>query len=104
MSEKEKMLAGELYDPSDEELLSLRSKCHALCLKYNQTSEEDAELRRGFLREMGLRLGENVYLQGPLFFDYGRFISIGDNTYANFNLTILDVCPVLIGKNVFPWI
>ena len=50
---------------------------------------------------MGVSLGQNVFLQGPIYFDYGCFISIGDNSYANFNLTILDTCPVKIGNNVF---
>ena len=101
MSEKTKMLSGELYDPSDEELLALRKKCHALCLKYNQTTEEDTDVRGSILKEMGIARGENVYLQGPIYFDYGCFTSIGENTYANFNLTVLDTCPVTIGKNVF---
>ena len=101
MSEKVKMLSGEMYDPSDDELLSLRKKCHSLCLKYNQTVEEDADTRAAIINEMGIDAVKNVYLQGPIYFDYGCFTSIGENTYANFNLTILDTCHVKIGKNVF---
>ena len=101
MNEKEKMLLGKLYDPSDDELQALRKKAHKLCLEYNQTLEDDAEKRRSILKDLGISLGQNVFLQGPIYFDYGCFISIGDNSYANFNLTILDTCPVTIGKNVF---
>ena len=99
MSEKEKMLKGEMYDPSDEELVSLRRKAHALCIEYNQTKEEDFEKRQEILRKMGIN--GQIYLQGPIYFDYGCFISFGENSYANFNLTILDTCPVTIGKNVY---
>ena len=101
MTEKERMLKGLLYDPSDEELLSLRQKAHKLCLEYNNTLEEEVDKRASILKELGIKLGSNVYLQGPIYFDYGCFISIGDNSYANFNLTVLDTCPVAIGKNVF---
>lgn len=101
MNEKEKMLEGQIYDPANEELVKLRAKAHKLCLKYNSTVEEETEQRQEILREMGIKLGSNIYLQGPIYFDYGCFIEIGDNSYANFNLTILDTCPVKIGKNVF---
>ena len=101
MSEKEKMLLGQIYDPIDSELVALRTKAHKLCLQYNQTPEDDVEKRNKILKELGITLGKNVYLQGPIFFDYGCFTSIGDNSFANFNFTILDVCPVTIGKNVF---
>ena len=96
----QKMLNGELYDPVDQELVALRIKCHNLCREYN--SLDDYSPRRNeILKELGIKLGNNVHLQGPIYFDYGCFISIGDNSYANFNLTILDTCPVTIGKNVF---
>ncbi len=101
MTQKERMLKGLIYDPSDEELLALRKKSHKLCLEYNNTTEDDFEKRDAILKELGIKLGKNVYLQGPIYLDYGCFISIGDNSYANFNLTVLDTCPVTIGKNVF---
>ena len=100
MTQKERMLKGLIYDPIDSELVSLRNKAHNLCREYNTLSEDDPK-REIILKELGIKLGKNVFLQGPLFFDYGCFTSIGDNSYANFNLTVLDVCPVTIGKNVF---
>lgn len=100
MNEKEKMLQGQLYDPVDKELLFLRQKAHRLCREYNALDETDPR-REELLRELGIKLGKNVYLQGPIQFDYGCFTSIGDNSYANFNFTVLDVCPVTIGANVF---
>lgn len=101
MIEFKKMIDGKIYNPTDPYLLKLRKKCHALCLKYNRTSENNSYKRKKILTALGLKMGENVYLQGPIYFDYGCNISIGDNSYANFNLTILDTCQVSIGKNVF---
>ena len=95
-----RMLEGKIYDPNDEELLLLRKRAHDLCREYNTLSEDDPR-RNQILLEMGMKLGEGVYLQGPIQFDYGCFTSIGDGSFANFNLTVLDVCPVEIGKNVF---
>ncbi|MBR1891882.1 MAG: sugar O-acetyltransferase [Clostridia bacterium] len=101
MTELEKMLKGLIYDPNEPTLLELRKKAHSLCREYNQTPEEGEKTRSEILKKLGIKLGENVYLTGPINFDYGCFTEIGDNSYANFNLTVLDVCPVKIGKNVF---
>ncbi len=98
MTEKEKMLSSKIYDPSDKELLSLRQKSHKLCLEYNQLLETDVR-RKEILKELGIN--SDVYLQGPIQFDYGCFTSIGAKTYANFNFTCLDCCPIKIGENVF---
>lgn len=101
MTEKEKMLNGKIYDPNDEELYQLRNRAHRLSKLYNDTFEEETEKREEILKELILNKGDNVYLQGPIYFDYGIFTTIGKGSYANFNLTILDVCPVTIGENVF---
>ena len=100
MSELEKMLAGQLYDPMDPELVALKQKCHRLCTEYNSLEETNPR-REIILDELGLKRGKGVFLQGPIYFDYGCFITIGDNSYANFNLTVLDSCEVKIGSNVF---
>ncbi len=101
MTEKEKCLSGKIYDPSDNELLNLRRKAHRLNKLYNDTLEEEEEKRRDILSELLPDRGEGAYLQGPVYFDYGVFTSIGKNFYANFNFTVLDTCPVTIGDNVF---
>ena len=100
MNEKEKMLAGKIYDPTDEELTELRTKAHRLSQRYNTLFEDD-ELRDIVIDELIPNKGKGVYLQGPVYFDYGVFTSFGENCYANFNFTVLDVCPVNIGNNVF---
>lgn len=99
MTEQEKMLAGKIYDPSDGALAELRTKAHRLCLEYNSLPETQA--RRGeIMKELGIQ-GDGFYLQGPVQFDYGCFTSIGPGSYANFNFTCIDCCPVTIGENVF---
>ena len=99
MTEKEKMLAGMIYDPSDNELQHMRTSAHKLCNAYNKL-DEDSKRRAKVLNKL-LPHGNGVYLQGPIYFDYGHFTTFGKNCYANFNLTILDCCPVTIGDNVF---
>ncbi len=101
MTELEKMIRGELYKPSDPELRMLRHKAHRLCTMFNQTFETDEETRCAILKELLPNFDdEEVYFQGPIYFDYGINTFIGKNFYANFNTTILDVCPVTIGDNV----
>ena len=97
MTEKEKMLAGKIYDPSEPELVGLRQKAHRLCLEYNQLPETDKK-RDELMRELGVAGGENAYFQGPVQFDYGCFTTVGEGFYANFNFTCVDCCPVTIGE------
>ena len=100
MTEKEKMLAGKLYDSSDAELSALRRAAHKNCRLYNALDEDDPERER-LLDAILPNHVAGVYLQGPVQFDYGIFTTMGENTYANFNFTCLDCAPVSIGKNVF---
>lgn len=99
MTEREKMLEGMLYDPSDTELAELRKKAHALSTRYNTLTEDDPE-RGKIVSELVPNMGKRGFVQGPVQFDYGVFTEIGDNFYANFNLTVLDCCKVTIGDNV----
>ena len=94
------MLSGRYYDPSDKELRSLRQKAHKLCIEYNSLEETNPR-RLEILKEMGIKGYENIYLQGPIQFDYGCFTSLGENSYANFNFVVLDEGIITIGENVF---
>lgn len=98
--ELEKMIAGKLYETSDLELKALMKKAHRLCRDYNDLYEDQTEERDSILKELLTSVGEGTYLQGPIQFDYGNTV-FGKECYANFNLTVLDVCPVTIGERVF---
>lgn len=100
MNEKEKMLSGKIYDPSDKTLDSLRAKAHRLSKQYNDTFDTEEEKRKEILDELLPHCGKGCYLQGPVYFDYGVFTTMGKDCYANFNFTVLDTCPVNIGDNV----
>lgn len=100
-TEKEKMLQGKIYDPSDEELVRLRQVAHRLSKQYNDTCEEEEEKRKKLIVQLIPEQGEGCYFQGPIYFDYGVFTRLGNNVYANFNFTMLDTCPVTIGNNVY---
>lgn len=99
MTEKEKMLSGKIYDPSDEELSALRLRAHRLAREYNDCPETDGR-RLEILSRLVNVAGENVYLAGPVQFDYGCFTTLGASFFANFNFTCLDCAPVTIGENV----
>jgi maltose O-acetyltransferase len=96
-SEREKMLAGELYDASDPELVAGRERARDLCQALNATREGEAEARRGILRELFAAGGDTVWMQPPFFCDYGANIELGERVFFNFNCVVLDVCRVRIG-------
>ena len=101
MNEREKMLAGKIYDPFAEGLPKERTRAHGLCRMYNETTEVDSEKRKEILAELMPDRADGVYLQGPIYFDFGKNIKMGRNSYANFNFTALDICEITIGDNVF---
>lgn len=98
MTEREKKIRGMIYDPSDTELLNKRNACHALCDKYNLASIEE---RNELVKKIFPNSGKNLYIEAPVHCDYGEDIIFGDNCYANFNLTVLDIATITIGDNVF---
>ena len=101
MTEREKMLAGKIYDPFTDGMPEERTNAHRLCKMYNDTIETDTEKRKEILDELLPHRGENVYLQGPIYFDFGTNTVIGKDSYANFNFTVLDEGKVSIGNSVF---
>ena len=100
MGNKEKMLKGKLYRTDDTDLARLRLRAHKLCQKYNNTFEDQEKQRKEILDKLLPNRGKQTFLQGPIFFDYGNFTTIGDNFIVNTNLTILDCAPVKVGNNV----
>ena len=96
-SERDKMLAGELYDPLDPELIAARDRARDLCQDLNATRELQQEERRRILRELFGAGGESVWMQPPFFCDYGSNILLGERVFFNFNCVVLDVCRVTTG-------
>lgn len=96
-SERAKMLAGDLYDPLDAELVRDRARARELCWDLNATRESDAELRRHLLQKLLGTGGDSAWIQPPFYCDYGSNIHLGQRVYFNFNCVVLDVCEVRIG-------
>ena len=97
MTEREKMLAGELYDPLDVELVAARARARDLLWELNATREAEEENRRRLLRDLFGSGGDTAWLQPPFFCDYGSHIHLGERVYFNFNCVVLDVCEVHVG-------
>jgi len=97
MTERQKMLIGDLYDPLDAELTSARERARDLCQALNATREAEQEVRRRILSELFGKGGETVIMQPPFYCDYGSNIELGERVFFNFNCVVLDVCPVRIG-------
>jgi maltose O-acetyltransferase len=95
------MLAGELYVPSDPELLAARLRCRRLLRELNGSAPDDQVGRARALGELLGALGEGAVIEPPLYCDYGANIFIGARFYANFGCVILDCARVDIGDDVF---
>lgn len=91
------MLAGELYDPLDPELVRARNRARNSCQDLNATRESEQETRRQILIELFGSGGDSVWMQPPFFCDYGFNILLGERVFFNFNCVVLDVCSVKIG-------
>lgn len=99
MTEKEKMLAGENYDPANEELLTRWHLAKKLMKEYGDTDTTDrASLSRILDRLLGSK-GENVWIAAPFFVDYGENIHLGNNCEINMNCVFLDCNTITIGDN-----
>ena len=98
-TEKDKMLAGELYDPLDPVLVQDRQRCRDLCKRLNDSREVEQEERRRILTEL-LGYPNDAWIQPPFFCDYGYNIALGHKVFFNFNCVVLDVMRVEIGSHV----
>ena len=98
-TEREKMLAGDLYDPLDPELVRGRERARDLCHSLNATRDAQQQERRSILTELLGSGGDTVWMQPPFFCDYGSNIHLGKRVFFNFNCIVLDVCEVKIGDH-----
>ncbi|MBR3707189.1 MAG: sugar O-acetyltransferase [Firmicutes bacterium] len=99
MTEEEKIFAGKMFDPRKKELKDIKHKAHEACRRYNQMDEYDPD-RLPIMKEILGSVGNTYYFQGPVQFNYGSHTFIGENFFANFNLTVMDDARVYIGDNV----
>ena len=98
-SEKEKMLAGEFYYAGDEELVKERDNARNLIFEFNNTRPSEKEKRQDILKQL-IVAKDSLYIEAPFYCDYGYNIEVGENFYANFGCTVLDVNKIKIGDNV----
>lgn len=96
-TEKDKMLAGELYVAAGPELEADCRRNSAWMDRFNSTNSRTAEASVRLLKEGLGKVGENVNIRPPFYCDYGYNIEIGENVFLNFNCVVLDVVKVVIG-------
>lgn len=102
MSEKEKMLAGELYDANyNKDLENEREQAKDLCYEFNNLKPSNREKQNEILKRILGKTKEIFRIEQPFMCDYGYNIEIGENFYSNHNLIILDANKVIFGDNVF---
>jgi len=98
-TEREKMQAGEIYNPGDSELVKDRLHVRKMMRYYNGLTEDDTVRRTSCLKEIFGSTGGSLFIEPDFHCDYGYNIHVGENFYANFNCVMLDVCPIRIGDN-----
>lgn len=100
MTEKQKMLAGQMYDPLDQELVQERLDARLLFQEINNLDDSNKEKRDKLFYELLGKAGPGLWIEPPFYCDYGKNIQAGSNLFINFDCCILDVMPVLIGDRV----
>lgn len=100
-TEKEKMLAGEIYFANDDVLVTERTKAKKLLHKLNVTEYLMNEKAKTILSQLLPNAGKGLYIEPPFHCDYGYNIHCGENVYFNVNCVVLDTMKIEIGNNVF---
>lgn len=99
LTELEKKQSGEIYDARDLKLRELQNRAKDLMREYNNIPAGDTGERSRVLELMIGSLGKNARINQPFYIDYGKNITIGDNSFINLNCTLLDTGTITIGKN-----
>ncbi len=98
MNEFEKMISGLTFDGADKGVSAVRDEATALQATLNQTVVDD--LRTPLLRQLFKRFGEGSIVRPPFSCEFGQTVEIGDNTFMNMNVLMLDGASISIGNNV----
>ncbi|WP_278989549.1 sugar O-acetyltransferase [Segatella bryantii] len=102
MTEKEKMLAGEIYSAVDPQLINELTEVKEIIHDYNLLRPSEKQKAREILRGLlGYIADDDFLINQPFYCDYGKQIRIGKRFFANFNFTVLDEAPVTIGDDCF---
>jgi maltose O-acetyltransferase len=96
-TQKEKMLAGEHYDPGDPQLCEERARAQAFMRAYNATIVTDVAIRKPLLAEHLGQIGQKCAVRAPFFVDYGYNVYLGEGVFMNYGCVLLDVCMIHIG-------
>lgn len=97
---KERMLRGELYQDSDAELVADRRRCQSLLDVFNATTSGEGQQRQAILGKLLGHLGESSWIMPRLQCDYGYLVSLGDNSFLNYDAILMDCAPITIGNDV----
>ena len=100
MTEKEKMLAGEVYSPFDPELMEMHQAALRLVERYNRETFSDCLSENETLRRLLPNTHPTLRVQPPFLCDFGFMVEGGENGFINYNCTILDTAPVKLGRNI----
>ena len=100
MTEREKLLAGEYYNSRDPELLEMYHQAKELLKQWSDLPSREGEKKYRMLQMLLGKVGKGVWIEGPFYCDYGKHISIGENTFINTNAVFLDCNRIDIGRNV----
>jgi len=102
MTEREKMIAGEIYDANnDKQLVDERTRCKERLYDYNLLRPSDRDIRTRLICEILGSVGKGMWIETPFYCDYGSLINVGRNFYANHNCVMLDGGGITFGDNVF---
>ena len=101
MTERQKMISGQLYKSGVKELVNDRMICKEQCYDFNALRPSQTEQQTVMIKKIFGKVGANCFITAPFWCDYGYNIEAGDNFYANHNLVILDCAKVTFGNNVF---
>ena len=99
-SQRERMLAGDLYIADDPELAAEARRAADLMHQFNSTNPADSDTLQALLRQLLGAIGEGTFIRPPLYVDYGYQIHIGAGTFINFGAVLLDVGRITIGNDV----
>lgn len=101
MTQYERMVAGLIYDPADEEIMKEQVVYQDKLWEFNKLKPSQYEEKTKYMKEVFAECGDNCYIELPFHANWGgHHVHFGSDIYANFNLTIVDDAHVYVGDKV----